>query len=480
MATPKLIVLYDGTWCGMEAGTRTNIYLLAFMIMNPGTPFNANPVPPYNDPFKTSPAAPYIDPTGGIRLCYFPGPGVGNTFLENLVYGFTGNDINLNCVELYQYIVQNYNPGCEIWMFGLSRGAYTVRCVAGMINNCGILKRRDDANNPLLTNDHAVLTPQELLLCTGVYEFYRSRLPTHHPAHPDMVDFRERNSHTERTPVKFMGLFDTVGGLGIPYNIPGIGLSFHQFHDISVSTVVEKVYQALSIHDRMWFFEPCHALPSRIRMTVGPPPGAPAGFQYEIRERWFPGCHYDLARQRFRFLQNGANFLEHAVNWILNPLTRIIVPNDVTADLVLKWMLECIRPNDSPPSVIQDINAHIADLQTNIIQATPANTGDGDIYGNLLNYGPLGVLGGHLFRVVSRLVPQFGLAIHALTRTRDREIDPGAELTLYDEACPSLANDTVGALGRITTQRYPSQTYQTFRALPLVPLNPPNTNSSPC
>lgn len=43
----------------------------------------------------------------------------------------------------YRYIVQNYSPGDEIYLFGFSRGAYTVRCLCGLINNCGILKRPD-------------------------------------------------------------------------------------------------------------------------------------------------------------------------------------------------------------------------------------------------------------------------------------------------------------------------------------------------
>jgi uncharacterized protein (DUF2235 family) len=40
------------------------------------------------------------------------------------------------------FIVDKYKgPGLSrIWLFGFSRGAYTVRAVAGMINNCGILK----------------------------------------------------------------------------------------------------------------------------------------------------------------------------------------------------------------------------------------------------------------------------------------------------------------------------------------------------
>ncbi|PKK60358.1 hypothetical protein RhiirC2_669794, partial [Rhizophagus irregularis] len=40
--------------------------------------------------------------------------------------------------EGYKFIVNNYNPGDDIWLFGFSHGAYIVRCIAGMIRNCGI------------------------------------------------------------------------------------------------------------------------------------------------------------------------------------------------------------------------------------------------------------------------------------------------------------------------------------------------------
>jgi len=43
----------------------------------------------------------------------------------------------------YRYIVQNYASGDKLYLFGFSRGAYTVRALCGLINNCGILKRAD-------------------------------------------------------------------------------------------------------------------------------------------------------------------------------------------------------------------------------------------------------------------------------------------------------------------------------------------------
>jgi len=57
--------------------------------------------------------------------------------------GITGKGIHKNILDGYRYIVQNYAPDTKIYLFGFSRGAYTVRALCGLINNCGIVKRPD-------------------------------------------------------------------------------------------------------------------------------------------------------------------------------------------------------------------------------------------------------------------------------------------------------------------------------------------------
>ncbi|OAQ25184.1 hypothetical protein K457DRAFT_45884, partial [Linnemannia elongata AG-77] len=343
---PRIIVLCDGTWCGSETNTQSNIYRLMEMINKQEEQHESeqDPSPLPND-YRPD-----------IEACYFPGAGLRGTFLEYIFNGATGNDIDKNCIEVYEYIVQHFTPNHEIWMFGLSRGAYTVRCVAGMINNCGILRRRDDKS-----------------LCEEVYRIYRSRDPLDHPEAPRSTAFKRRASYDVTTPVKFMGLFDTVGSLGIPYLNPGIGLMFHEFYDTKISTVVEKVYHALSIHDRLWIFEPCHALPAKHRDNV------PAG----IHERWFPGCHYDLGRQRFRFFRYEGKDAE--VDRLVGGLSESIKPNQYFADLVLKWMLESMMKH-SGNTIISGIKSEIDKLKP----AQGIDLGSGDVYSNLFPYGPLG------------------------------------------------------------------------------------------
>ncbi|KAF8927907.1 hypothetical protein BGZ58_010027 [Dissophora ornata] len=413
----KLIILCDGTWCGSETNTQTNIFLLAQMIMDGKDPVLASP---------------YEDNNRGIQARYFRGCGLGGTFLDYLYNGATGCDIGTDCIDVYKYIVQNYSSSHEIWMFGLSRGAYTVRCVAGMINNCGIV----DLNKHLYT-------PDEIdCLCDEVYKIYRSRSPEDHPDSTRIREFRDRASHKELTPIKFMGLLDTVGSLGVPKLDAGIGLNFPEFYDQKISRVVEK---------------------------------------FAIYERWFPGCHYDIGRQRFRFLRNGVNLLERAMGRAFGPLMKVIEPNQVISDVVLKWMVECIKDHDPHSMVIQHIDKEIDLLINNMRQHSDGYVGDGDIYDNVLDYGPVGDLvqatasGLSYLRLrLDRLLPGFGIGsfiedlfglriiISAITATRDRRIqDNEAILTLYDSHSTVLG-DSLKDLGKITHKRYPSRTFESF------------------
>ena len=70
--------------------------------------------------------------------------GIGS-YYDKVSGGITGKGLHKNIMDDYRYIVQNYSPGDELFLFGFSRGAYTIRCLCGLINNCGIIQRPDAA-----------------------------------------------------------------------------------------------------------------------------------------------------------------------------------------------------------------------------------------------------------------------------------------------------------------------------------------------
>ncbi|KAK7224038.1 hypothetical protein V2G26_012041 [Clonostachys chloroleuca] len=363
----KLILFCDGTWCGKEAGTETNIHLLAEMVgISMGSELS-------------------IRNTDTVKARYADGVGLGSTFMHYLFDGATGSSIQEECTNAYQYIVENYTPQFEIWMFGLSRGAYIVRSVAGMINNCGIIK-------PTLNNNGNIDPLITTIRCNRVYETYRLPAEWAHPQSGEMIEFRERNSHDVKTPVKFMGLFDTVGSLGVPGLTSDQGLAYRDvFHDNNVSSVVEKVYHAVSLHDTLFAFEPC---------LVDRSNGLRANPKFETHQKWFPGTHYDLGRQKFKFFRAGTSAKP------LNLFSGTVQPNTVLSDLVLKWMLESIQREDPDHLVIPDIDEKIREVVGRIRRGE--NVGSGDVYNDLLQYisfwlyYPRRILSGGRFLALSR------------------------------------------------------------------------------
>ncbi|KAL6411730.1 hypothetical protein AUP68_04104 [Ilyonectria robusta] len=438
----KLILLCDGTWCGKEAGTETNIHLLAKMV---GIDVDS----------ELS-----IRNTNPVKARYADGVGLGSTFLHNLFECAVAVQINEECEAAYQYIVENYTPQFEIWMFGLSRGAYIVRSVAGMINNCGIIKPTLDRHG----NINRTITTMR---CERVYKIYRCREEWAHPQSDDMKNFRIRNSHDVRTPVKFMGLFDTVGSLGIPELIGGEGLVWRDgFHDQSVSGVVEKVYHAVSLHDRLSAFRPCLVNRS-VRSRRDP--------KFEIHQKWFPGTHYDLGRQTFKFFRAGTSLPRAAVTVPLNLLSGTVQPNTVLSDLVLKWMLESIQHEDPDGLVIPDINEEIQAVIDRIRRGK--DVGSGDVYGHLLQYIPFGyVVRGGYFMVggfLPSVARKFGETVQGLVGVKyikdilvgckPRCILRGTEdVYHYKDPDPSLGGLSIRDLAQLTGGRYPSTTYEEF------------------
>jgi hypothetical protein len=373
MAAPpvkrKVIVLCDGTWCGRETKTKSNINYLARMI---GIDLEHGSSEYHSEQQQNGTE---------IHAKYFDGSGLGGDFWRYLWDGALATQAKKECTAVYKFIVQHslwdYDADghervtTEVWMFGISRGAYIVRSVAGMINNCGII--RDNTTN-------------KSCLVEMVYDLYRNPHPVHKPSSPEMRDFRARVSYPVRTPVKFMGLFDTVGSRGVPrlnYDT-GTGFEWPEFYDNAVSTAVEKVYHALAIHDRFWGFQPCLASRAPPKPDDDdPPPSA----DLLIRQKWFPGCHYDLARQEFQFLREaGSSWWERLAFRVLNPFSRTVAPNHRLADLALLWILRgidregggdtsartCSEGTATSPRLSPRLNAASSDMVGGILRSARA------------------------------------------------------------------------------------------------------------
>ena len=174
--------------------------------------------------------------------------------------GITGRGIHKNILDGYRYIVHNYAPGDRIFLFGYSRGAYTVRALCGLINNCGIV-RRDDA-----------------ALIADAWRIYKSPAKKNHPTGEAATAFRKQRSRASRE-VHFVGVWDTVGALGIPFSLMGVFDGNDEFYDNRMGSNVGTARHALAIDERREDFGPTLW---RTRNDV------------DLRQVWFAGCHGDI------------------------------------------------------------------------------------------------------------------------------------------------------------------------------------------
>jgi len=257
----KLIVCADGTW-NDEDRTRTNVAKLHRALQT----WHVEGVDQW--------------------VCYVSG--VGTSFGEAIRGGAFGYGLSRNIRQAYYFLLDNYEPGAQLYFFGFSRGAYTVRSLAGFIRNSGLLR------------------PEHRDLVAKAFDLYRARSKKSTPRKEEATQFREKYSY--EPDIEFIGVWDTVGSLGIPTGkLKLLSLLFHlfrydwRFHDPQLSTKVKHAYHALSIHERRGTFVPT---------LWEKQPDAPA--EQVLEQVWFPGVHCDVGGG-----YNAAGLSDEALDWMI-------------------------------------------------------------------------------------------------------------------------------------------------------------------
>jgi len=188
--------------------------------------------------------------------------GVGTGRFDHLRGGAFGYGLSANILEAYRFVVRHFEPGDALYLFGFSRGAYTARSLAGLIRNSG------------------VLTSLSSRLVDQAYALYRRRDDASHPRGIEACLFRRMHSHETR--IRCIGVWDTVGSLGIP------GGGFRRlnrrwaFHDVDLSTTVDNAFQALAADEERKVFVP--ALWRR----------RPGSNGQRLEQAWFAGAHSNV------------------------------------------------------------------------------------------------------------------------------------------------------------------------------------------
>jgi uncharacterized protein (DUF2235 family) len=194
----------------------------------------------------------------GTKQVVFYDWGIGS-YHDKVIGGALGAGLEKNVMDGYRFLVHNYEPGDEIYLFGFSRGAYTVRSLCGLINNCNILKGSESNR------------------IEEAFELYKN--PDHTPMDEYTVDWRNKYSIDNSHIVTFIGVWDTVGAMGLPFSFFGLIKDKHRFYDSKLGSNVINARHALSLDERRDDFEP----------TIWKPNG-----NVDLKQVWFAGVHSDV------------------------------------------------------------------------------------------------------------------------------------------------------------------------------------------
>jgi uncharacterized protein (DUF2235 family) len=198
-----------------------------------------------------------------------------------------GVGISQNIMECYEFLMNNFYSGDKIYLFGFSRGATTIRSLSGFIHLFGILPK---SRPELIKRAYKIYT----IKC----EEKRERLAG---------EFVKRH-HTMWTIVEFLGVWDTVSALGIPFKridifVNKIPFFKHAFHNLKLCESVLNARHALAIDDERLTFHPQiwdKELTNKKEIQT-------------MKQVWFSGMHTDV----------GGGYEEHKLSdipllWMIN------------------------------------------------------------------------------------------------------------------------------------------------------------------
>jgi uncharacterized protein (DUF2235 family) len=231
----RLVLCFDGTWNDPTSNTNVEIF------------------------YKAVPE--FAESAGRLGQTSWYRAGVGTELGSRLLGGGVGVGLSQNMLDGYQFLGREYRDGDEIFIVGFSRGAYTARCLAGLVSKCGVLL-------PPNVDD------QNVVLNAYLYGKMRGADA------PRLAD-GFCGAYGRHVPIKFVGVWDTVGALGLPGHLfQPLDEALFGFVDLQLAGGVQRAYHALAIDEHRFDFRPSLWA------------GCAAGQTME--QRWFGGDHCDV------------------------------------------------------------------------------------------------------------------------------------------------------------------------------------------
>ena len=261
----RLIVCFDGTWNTPDSGSNpTNVVKILRAIRNQA---------------------------GGVSQIVFYDKGVGTgDAIDKLRGGALGAGLTANVVDGYRFLGNNYDPGDQIFIFGFSRGAYTARSLAGFIGLAGIIR--------------PTMLGKGLLDALAIYRDIALDKDKKRQAVEDL----NLDRYTD-IPIACIGVWDTVGSLGVPGDLgPEIAKKYY-FSDVQLSPLVNVALHAVAIDEKRSAFAP--TLWVRKKGAATPP-------NQKVEQVWFPGVHSNVGGS-----YKDAGLSDTALDWMIKRVNAL-------------------------------------------------------------------------------------------------------------------------------------------------------------
>ncbi|GAM40357.1 hypothetical protein TCE0_038r12648 [Talaromyces pinophilus] len=312
----RIILCADGTWLASDQGDKSvpsNVAKIARAIANSGPDTDENIVKQI--------------------VSYHSGLGAGELPFQAAIYGSLGWGLDVDVCQIYDFISNNYVPGDELFFFGFSRGAFTVRSVAGLVSDVGVLSAVHMSHFAEMWKAYRENTGGKSFTTTAWYKSNKDKLRL-----------------TGGVKIKVIGVWDTVGALGIP-EWPLVDLATkagipinkqYAFHNTNLSKNVDYAFQALAVDEKRLTFSPTIWHKS---------PDAPVK---DLQQCWFPGVHSNIGGQASdpRSAGDDEEIGDITFAWMVDNLSGMLTFEDTAIEQLIKQHHEALVENNARSNVI--------------------------------------------------------------------------------------------------------------------------------
>lgn len=262
----KIVVCCDGTW--NDPADKTNVWRAFGLLRGQLCDWRDERLGSDRQVARGS------APDGTPCLLYYD-TGVGSERGQRGSGGLFGTGLGENVRQAYAFLAQEAQPDDDLFLLGFSRGAFTVRSLCGMLGCAGL----PGAGGATAIDD--------------AWDYYRTPPADRKPRGEYLAANEPRDCF-----VRFLGVYDTVGSLGVP--VPQLGWlnglierffgGVIRFHDTGLGHNVQTACQALAIHERRGTFKPVvwSRAPGRVRGPNG------SDVVQQVLQVWFAGAHANV------------------------------------------------------------------------------------------------------------------------------------------------------------------------------------------